>query len=98
MDGPWEVASGGAGGPVWDPRGERLYYVLGRDVMEVSVTTRPTLRAGVPRRLFEFDLAPGVASHPRFAVTPDGESFVMLQAQEPVPAIVVVQNWLGLAE
>jgi dipeptidyl aminopeptidase/acylaminoacyl peptidase len=97
MVGPLEVASGGAGAPVWDPRGERLYYVLGRDVMEVSVTTRPTLRLGVPRRLFEFDFAPG-AAHPRFAVTPDGESFVMLQAQEPVPAIVVVQNWLGLAE
>jgi serine/threonine protein kinase/Tol biopolymer transport system component len=97
MGGPWEVASGGATSPVWDPRGGRLYYAQGRDVMEVSVTTRPSFRVGAPRRLFEFAFAPS-GGNPRFAVTPDGTSFVMLQAQEPVPALVVVQNWLGLAE
>jgi hypothetical protein len=97
MRGPWEVASGWATSPVWDPRGGRLYYAQGRDVMEVSVTMCPSFRVGAPRRLFEFAFAPS-GGNPRFAVTPDGTSFVMLQAQEPVPALVVVQNWLGLAE
>jgi len=95
MAGPWEVASGGATTPAWGPRDDRLYYLVGRDVMEVGVRTRPSFRVGSSRRLFEFGLAPGGA---RFAVTPDGQSFVMLQAKEPVPAIVVVQNWLGLTK
>jgi hypothetical protein len=67
--------------------------------MEVEVTTRPAVKVGTPRPLFKLAHAPvGSDQAPRFAVAPDGESFVMVEALEPIPGIVVVQNWLASVE
>jgi len=99
MGGPWQVAGGGAASPRWHPRGGRLYYLSGETLMEVEVTTRPTVKVGTPRPLFKLAHAPvGSDQAPRFAVAPDGESFVMVEALEPIPGIVVVQNWLASVE
>jgi tricorn protease-like protein len=47
MAGPWEVASGGPRRRRVDPRGEHIYFIQGRDVMEVGVTTRPSFPRGI---------------------------------------------------
>jgi hypothetical protein len=99
MGGPWQVAAGGAAVPRWAPRGDRLFYLLGDDLMEVDVATRPAVKVGTPRMLFTFAHGPvGDDGTPLFAVTPDGESFIMVEALEPIPGIVVAQNWLASVE
>ena len=99
MGGPWQVAAGGAATPRWDPRGGRLYYLSGDTLMEVGVTTRPAVKLGSSRALFTLAHGPVAGEQsPRFAVAPDGESFVMVEALEPIPGIVVVQNWLASLE
>jgi serine/threonine protein kinase/Tol biopolymer transport system component len=98
MKGPWQVATGGAVVPRWGPRGDRLYYLSGNALMEVEVTT-PGPRVGAPRTLFTFAHAPASEEDtPAFAVSPDGESFILVEALEPIPGIVVVQNWPASVE
>jgi hypothetical protein len=64
--------------------------------MEVEVATQPSVRVGLSRALFTLAHGPvGADQSPLFAVAPDGESFVMVEALEPIPGIVVVQNWLA---
>jgi Tol biopolymer transport system component len=98
MKGPWQVATGGAAAPRWGPRGDRLYYVSGDALMEVEVTT-PGPKVGSPRALFTLAHAPaGADDTPAFDVAPDGESFVLVEALEPIPGLVVVQNWPASVE
>ena len=97
MGGPWQVATGReVASPRWDPSGDRLYYLSGDDVTEVDVTTRPVVRVGPPRTLFTFRHGPvDEDDSPLFDITSDGESFIMVEALEPIPGLVVVQNWLA---
>ena len=54
---------------------------------------------GAPRTLFTLAHAPaGEDETPTFDLTPDGEGFIMVQATEPIPGIVVVQNWVASIE
>ena len=67
--------------------------------MEVEVATQPALKVGTPRRLFGFAHGPvRDDDRPVFAVAPDGESLFMVEALEPIPGIVVAQNWLASIE
>ena len=64
--------------------------------MEVEVTTGSAFRAGASRKLFDVELAPaGSYWDQAFDVGPDGETFVLVRPIEPIPGIVVVQNWVG---
>jgi Tol biopolymer transport system component len=98
MKGPWQVGTDGASVPRWGPRGDRLYYLSGDAVMEAEVTT-PGPKVSAPRTLFTLAHAPaGEDETPAFDVAPDGESFILVEALEPIPGIVVVQNWPASVE
>ena len=47
------VSSDGGGQPRWCKEGKELFYVVDLTLLAVSVTTRPDLSMGPPRRLFE---------------------------------------------
>ncbi len=99
MGGPWQVATGGAAAPRWAPADDRLFFLSVADLMEAEVATRPTLRVGAPHRLFTLAHGPvDEDATPVFDVAPDGESFLMVEALEPIPGIVVVQNWPASVE
>lgn len=92
----WPVSVDGAVFPVWAPDGRRLYYV-GQDgpggpvsMLAVDVVTSPTFRASRPRLLF-----PAAGFLDRFAITPDGKRFVMVQEDTTPPPqqLHLVLNW-----
>jgi eukaryotic-like serine/threonine-protein kinase len=98
-EGSWRVSSDGGAWPRWDPRGGRLYYVQGLDVMEVAVTTEPALQLGSPRRLFSRParvqgIRYGLPDY--FDVRPDGERFLVVlpdEVDEAGGSLVVVGDW-----
>jgi eukaryotic-like serine/threonine-protein kinase len=96
--GPWQVATGGASSPRWSRNGDRIFYLAGDDLMEVPVSTNPSIRVGTPKRLFSFTHSPTIFEREReFALTAD-ETFIMVRPVELQPGIVVVQNWEALIE
>ena len=98
--GRWQVSVNGGHWPIWNQKGDRLYYIHSETLMEVEVSTNPSLRLGQPREVFtreplgwslRFGWPPG------FDVSADEEKFVLCQAknQDQKPqVIVVVENWL----
>ena len=96
MEGPWEVGPGEV--PIWGPSDDRLYYLNGADMMEIRFQADPELRFESPQKLFSFVSSPSEQGGPRFALTPDGEGFIVVRPLEPPPGIIVLQNWLGTLE
>jgi serine/threonine protein kinase/Tol biopolymer transport system component len=98
-DGRWQVTVGGGQWPRWNRRGDKLYYTKGDAIMEVDVALGPEPRLGAPREVFTrkplgwpliFGWAPG------FDVSPDGNRFVVVEAQGVAKAsggIVIEENW-----
>jgi Tol biopolymer transport system component/predicted Ser/Thr protein kinase len=94
--GKWQISTEGGGEPVWNPKGRELFYRSGNKMMAVDVTTQPTFSAGKPKMLFEGPYVPTPRSFPDYDVSPDGQRFLMLKANEQAQApaqINVVLNW-----
>jgi len=89
------ISVGGGSEPVWDRHGRELFFRNGDQMMVVAVSTQPTFSAGRPRLLFT---GPFVRSAGRinYDISPDGESFVMLDSGEKSGAateVNVLLNW-----
>jgi len=94
------VSTEGGLAPRWRADGKELYYVTadGKAVMMVPIAFTPTLRAGVPVRLFSINRETGFRNRARYLgydVTPDGGRFLFtFAAGERVSSqITVVLNW-----
>lgn len=94
--GKWRVSSGGGLEPRWRRDGKELFYLSGRKLMAVDVSTTPTFKLGVPKVLFEAPFWPGGGTTSRhYSVTADGQKFLInasVEAQGSSP-ITVVMNW-----
>ena len=97
------VSVGGGEEPQWAANGELFYRRPGDyAMMAVEVRTEPTLEVGTPRVLFNGTNSPGGSPRARYAVTADGQRFLMSadlaaasQADEAAgPQIQVVLNWV----
>ena len=90
---PRRVSSDGGTEPVWDPRGQQLYYRDGARMMGVAWSPRD---AGTrrPEMLFEGDFARGTIDSPNYDVMPDGR-FLMIQrpGQRSGAELQVLLNW-----
>jgi Tol biopolymer transport system component/predicted Ser/Thr protein kinase len=94
--GKWQISTEGGAEPVWNPKGRELFYRAGNKMMAVDVTTQPVFSAGKPKMLFEGPYVPTPRSFPDYDVSPDGQRFLMLKANEQAQApaqINVVLNW-----
>lgn len=95
-EGEWQVSSGGGLWPRWNARGDRLYFIQGEDVVEVSVGPGDPPEFGRPTRLFT--RAPVYMPLP-FNWTPQfgvhGDRFLILQParRAGTESIVAWQNW-----
>ena len=98
-----QVSANGGYSPAWSPNGQGLFYrrspTEGESgntaVWAVEITTKPELRLGKPRKLFDW---PGRMSPGRgYDVAPDGQRFLMVKAgprqEEPVTQLHVTFNW-----
>lgn len=92
-----QISTNGGAQPMWNPKGGELFYKEGDRMMVVDVQTGETFRASKPRLLFESrfpERSPGDPA--RYAVTPDGERFIVTVPAEDASAtfrIQVVVNW-----
>ena len=96
------VSVGGGVEPAWAPQGE-LFYRRSGDyaMMVVEVSTDPVLTVGPPAELFAGSSSPGGSPRARYAVTADGQRFLMsaalLASGEGVGStgrVIIVQNWV----
>jgi serine/threonine-protein kinase len=90
------TSSEGGNEPLWSPTGRELFYRNGDTMMAVSLSTRPALNPGRPHRLFDKTYEPSLALWPNYAVSADGQRFLMMKTieQEGTPAqINVVVGW-----
>jgi serine/threonine protein kinase/Tol biopolymer transport system component len=96
--GKWQISTEGGTEPVWNHNGRELFYRSGTRMMVVDVTTQPTFSAGKPRLLFDrqYLSTPFPQTFPRYAVSPDGQRFLMVkQGEQALTQINVVQNWIS---
>jgi Tol biopolymer transport system component len=93
--GKWRVSTGGGLEPRWRKDGKELFYLSGRELMAVDITTLPTFKPGVPHVLFEAPIRAGNSTISRhYAVTADGQKFLINASREAQgSAITVVMNW-----
>ena len=92
--GKWQVSTDGGDEPRWSANGRELFYLHGDSMMAVNVKTAPAFSSDAPHILFKgkYENAGAVLN---YAVTPDGQRFVMLkkQANSSPPEVDVVINW-----
>ncbi len=68
--------------------------------MVVDVETGDRFSMGRPRALFSGDFRQDATGHASYDVSPDGQSFVMIQESrdEPLTEIHIVLNWFDELE
>jgi Tol biopolymer transport system component len=92
-----QISTNGGDVPMWNPKGGELFYKEGNRMMAVEVETGSgSFRASKPRVLYERRFLPGINGADRFAVSLDGERFLLTGPSENSPAsgqINVVVNW-----
>jgi serine/threonine-protein kinase len=95
-DRKWQVSTDGGMNPVWARNGRELFYMNHGRLMAVSVDAQREFRAGQPQVLFSARYREGSVFGPApYDVTPDGQRFLMLLADQdsPDPQIVYVPDW-----
>jgi Tol biopolymer transport system component len=82
--------------PLWSRDGSELFYLNDGKLVAVSVTVEPRLSVGTPVPLFDRGPLPEGFVRRWYDVSPDGERFLFVRAEESQPSrteIVFVQNW-----
>src|SRR5215813_3127910 len=95
--GKWQVSTNGGSFPAWRRDGKELYYVSpDKKVMAVDVKgAGGTFERGVPKALFDLKVSSFVSIQARFAVTADGQRFLVNNTigENASSPIAVVLNW-----
>jgi eukaryotic-like serine/threonine-protein kinase len=90
----WQISSNGGLQPLWRADGNELFFVTAEQkLMSVEVKTGSSFKSSVPRELFQTPLQ--LAGGYNYAVSPDGERFLMnssLETSEGSPMTIVL-NW-----
>jgi hypothetical protein len=88
------VSASGGGQPRWRRDGKELYYLAADGkLMAVNITAGLKIDCGPPQELFDTGLRMNPAAD-QYAVTADGQRFLVLKPQEVVPTpLTVVLNW-----
>jgi eukaryotic-like serine/threonine-protein kinase len=94
-----QVSNEGGVEPQWRMDGRELYYLspVGK-LMAVDIVAGNQIKAGIPRVLFDTKLSIRGDGSNHYAVTPDGQRFLLLKpvTEGPPAPITVVLNWPSL--
>jgi len=91
-----QVPTGGASFPLWRKDGKAVYFRSpDTSMMMAEVHTGSQLEVGSPKPLFHF--GDSLARGNRFAVTKDGQRFLVAERTQPgnPSEVIVVLNWLA---
>ncbi len=93
--GKWQVSSGGGSLPRWRRDGKELFYVApGRKVMAVAVTTGAAFQSAAPKALFDTQMNMGGPYANPYAVTADGQRFLVIALPESdASPVIVALHW-----
>ena len=95
--GKWQISTGGGEQPSWRRDGKELFYIgEGQKLFAVAVdATSSTFRRTTPRGLFEIRSGANLWTRNQYAVTQDGQRFLVNTSVETSPPspITVVINW-----
>ena len=85
------VSIGGGAEPAWRRDGKELFYLaLDGTMMSVAVGAGDPLQFGKPAALFATNTAPlTIPYRPRYAVSADGNRFLLLISKEPAPPVTI---------
>ena len=92
----WPISNGGGVEPVWAEGGRELFYRNEVDQMiAVEVQTRPNFSLGQRHTLFNASAYVRDVNYHSYAVTKDGQRFIMIRASEDEvdPSFIVVENF-----
>ena len=87
---------GGAGiNPAWSRDGRELYYINGKSMMAVKVTSDPNFVIGEPEPLFELSdgIATGSDLGRNYDVSDDGRFLMIKRRDDAKDQLIVVYNW-----
>jgi tRNA A-37 threonylcarbamoyl transferase component Bud32 len=99
-EGRWQVSTAGGHYPRWNARGDRLYYLVQDQIMEVDIDLAGAPVLGNPRRLFNrppLNITLPLRWPASYDVTGDGQRFVTYQnvaGEKQRTGIMLVQNWV----
>lgn len=98
--GKWNISADGGTEPIWSRDGKEIFYRSGRELMVVDVEATHSLVVGKPRVLFSGDFLLDISCHPGYDVSPDGQSFVMMEdaRNNRLTEIHIVLNWFDELE
>jgi Tol biopolymer transport system component len=91
-----QVSNGGGCCPRWPRKGgELFYYAADGNLMVAPVRIGESLEMDAPAPLFEFRAGTGLANFTPYAVTHDGQRFLIIEIvdTEPNAPLRVVTNW-----
>lgn len=96
----WQVSSAGGVQPLWNRTGRELYFLApDGTVMAVDVSLGATPVIGAARALFASEVPPS-SNVDTYAVTPDGQRFLMMVPvrgqSEPAPRVIL--DWPALLD
>jgi hypothetical protein len=93
----WQVSKGGGQEPQWRRDGNELFYMASdRKLIAVAVKTDATFAPGDARALFDTRVTAWEGSNnqgPQYAVTADGQRFLVNTASDAVQPITLALNW-----
>ena len=93
-----QISTNGGSQPRWRRDGKELYYLaLDGKLMAVDTTTSAGFGSGIPRSLFDTGLSVSPLQD-QYAVTSDGERFLVLKGGAAPSPITVVVNWAALSK
>ena len=93
-----QISFRGGTAPVWAPDGTELFFNERDTLMRVAVSTAGELVASPPEPLFAHLRLTGTpAPYARYAVSPDGQRFLTVEAdgEATAPVVRLVQGWLS---
>jgi Tol biopolymer transport system component/tRNA A-37 threonylcarbamoyl transferase component Bud32 len=94
-----QVSTNGGGQPQWRADGKELFFVApDNTIMAAAITIAGSaLTASTPQGLFTANIRQSKSIRNQFAVSPDGQRFLILSAVDLTPSpIVAVLNWKSL--
>ena len=86
------VSVDGGLSPIWSRDGSELFFRKGGKVIAAAVRYEDGIDFGTPVELFDGPFTLDLMGHQRYDVSPDGQSFLMVENSDDFP-IIVVQNW-----
>jgi hypothetical protein len=94
--GKWRISSAGGAQPIWRSDGRELFYrAADGGIMAVPIASAATFSPGAPKLLFRFESVGIVYTRRHYAVSPDGQRFLVIKALPDTGRTILLQNWLA---